>query len=121
MIEADVNLLVDSDPEFETIKATNSSQEVVRLIERVFNEEGTILSVEEAAKTVENALLEQTIKQMQRLNQVKKIQSKLAPALVAEKLTTPAKPGKTLTNAMGVSRQLTARERAILAFNNQLK
>lgn len=122
VIEGDVKLLVSADPAFETIKATSSEPEVVKLIEKVFEAEGTILSVEEAAQLVEDKLLERTLSQVKQLSQLKKIQSRLnPPAAPDQKQLSGSKPGKTLTNAMGVTRQLTSRERAILAFNNQLK
>lgn len=121
VIEGDVNLLVDSDPAFETIKARGQSGEVVRLIEQVFQSEGTILSVEEAATLVEDKLLERTLKEVEQLSTLKKVIAKRQPAApVAEAVPAGKGPAKTLTNAMGVTRQLSSRERAILAFNNQL-
>lgn len=123
VISGDVDLLVGSDERFETIKATGSNQEVVKLIEKVFEAEGTILSVEDAAQMVEKHLEEQTLNQIQKLSKLKKMQAKLAPqaAPLDEKPLQGKAPTKTLTNAMGVARPLSARERAILAFNRQLK
>lgn len=122
VIANDVKLLVSADPAYETIKATNSETEVVKLIEKVFQSEGTILSVEEAAQLVEDKLLDRTVNQVRQLSQLKKIQSRLSPPASTEEKPLPGKSQtRTLTNAMGVTRQLTARERAILAFNNQLK
>lgn len=124
VIEGDVTLLVESDPAFETIKARSATGEVVKLIERIFEAEGTILSVEDAARLVEEKLAEQTFDEVQKLSQLKKIQAKLQPVTPSPEAATAQagqKPVKTLTNAMGVTRQLSARERAILAFNNQLK
>jgi hypothetical protein len=123
VIEGDVNLLVDSDNAYETIKATGSQKQVVALIERVFKDEGVVLDVTEAAKLIEDKLADQTIAQVQKFSQLSKVKSKLAPAAPSEPAKQPESKGtsKTLTNAMGVSRPLSARERAILAFNNQLK
>jgi hypothetical protein len=122
VIEGDVRLLVDSDPAFETIKARGQEKEVVNLIEQVFNAEGVILNVDEAAKLVEEKLLEVTLKEVEQLNKLKKIQARLAPPPApAVETPSPKGPSKTLTNAMSSTRQLSSRERAILAFNGQLK
>jgi len=121
VIEGDVKMLVDSDPAFETIKARGATSEVVRLIESVFEKEGVILDVSEASALVEEKLFERTLKEVEQLNNLKKIQAKRQPpAPVAEAVPAGKGPAKTLTNAMGVTRQLSARERAILAFNGQL-
>lgn len=122
MIKRDINNLVDSDPEFETIKATNSMQDVVDLIEGTFKEEGYLMTVEEAAKAVEDHLAEEIAK----YSKLKKIQARLAPAVKTPAATPPApkqtqsNPVKTLTNDMGAAPKLSVRERAILAFQNKL-
>lgn len=113
--------LVQADPEFETIHATNRVKDVVELIEKTFKADGVLLSVEEAAREVENHLVEEAIK----LARLKKIQSRLqtpATTPVAAKLTEDKKPQtlQTLTNAMGTSRKLSSTERAILAFKGEL-
>lgn len=122
VIEGDATLLVNSDPAFETIKATGNVKEVVRLIEKIYETEGTILDVTEAAKMVEEKLAENVIKQYQTFGSLKKVQAKLNPPVdQALQQSQPQSSGKTLTNAMGAQRPLSARERAILAFNNKLK
>lgn len=123
-IRSDVNSLVTMDPEFELIKTTGSQQDVVELIEATFKEDGTLLSVEDAAKEVEKYLTEQA----ERLARSKKIQSRLMPSTASQASAQqgPAKtqeqqqPGmKTLTNASASTRPLSARERAIMAFKGQ--
>lgn len=122
VIESDATLLVNSDPAYETIKAQGKTKEVVSLIEKIFETEGTILDVTEAAQLVEDALVEQSTKQYEMLGKLKKVQAKLTPPpATLEQQSISKQPGKTLTNAMGVQRPLSARERAILAFNNKLK
>ncbi len=121
-IKTEANNLVNSDPSYETIKETGSVDDVVDLIERTFKEDNILLSVEEAAKLVEDHLIEEAVK----LSRLKKIQQRLAP-----KVETPPKPSepenkqpqqmKTLTNNISSTRQLSSRERAILAFNNAKK
>lgn len=122
-IQADVDLLVSSDPAYETLKATGQTKEVVALIEKVFNEEGIILDVEDAARAIEDVAFEQESKRLERLQQLSKFKAKLAPKEEA----TPAQPGAaqrgstTITNNMGSTRPLSPRERAILAFEQANK
>lgn len=120
-IKSEVQTLVNSDPEFETIKATNSHQDVVDLIEAEFKESGRLMTNEEAAKLVEDHLVEEAMK----IAKIKKIQTRLGTiAQTPKPATEGAKPtqtqSKTLTNSMTASRPLSARERAILAFENKL-
>lgn len=124
-ITEDTKKLIYTDPEFEMVKTTGSVKDVVELIERTFNEKGTLLTIEDAARQVEDYLTEQALK----LSKTGKIQKKLAP--VAPKPLTPEQkpqstqsqqqPVKTLTNSISSSRQLSAKERAILAFKGELK
>jgi hypothetical protein len=124
-IRSDVKALVKSDPSFEVIRATNSVNDVVELIERVYKEEGTLLSVEEATQQVEDYLTEEA----SRLSRVDKIQKRLN-ASAKQRVNPTQSPVakvqqpqqmKTLTNAAGSSRPLSARERALLAFKGELK
>lgn len=120
-IRNDVKLLVDSDDTFETIKATNEQETVVELIKKVFDAEGTILSVEEAARLVEEKLLERKLKEVETLTKLSKIKSRLSkpaetPVEANEVQQLQKQP--TLSNQAAVSRPLTARERAIMAFES---
>lgn len=123
-ITRDVKDLVTMDPAFETIKVTNSVSDVVELIERTFDKDGYVMSVEEAAKEVENYLMEEALK----LTRIGKIKSRLEESAQTNqtKKTGPTQQTqqpsmKTLTNATSSSRQLSAKERAILAFKGELK
>jgi hypothetical protein len=124
-ITADVRNLVKMDPNFETIRATNSVSDVVELITETFNKEQILLSVEEAAQQVEDYLVEEAMK----LTRIGKIKSKIGQSgqTVQSKTQTQAqKPAatpqtKTLTNAIGSTRQMTTRERAIAAAEGRLK
>jgi hypothetical protein len=123
-IQADVDLLVDSDPKYETIKATKNSHEVVSLIEKVFNEEGKLLSVEEAASAIEDVAYDNELKRIESYRTLSKFKDKLgqAQAAMQGQEATSAKPSaNTITNNMGSSRPLTPRERAILAFQEAEK
>jgi hypothetical protein len=120
-IRNDVKLLVDSDATFETIKATGETETVVELIRKVFDAEGTILSVEEAARLVEDKLLDRKLDEVKRLSNLSKIKSRLAiPAENPEEAKAPQQGQRqvTLSNQAAVSRPLTAREKAIMAFEN---
>jgi hypothetical protein len=120
-IKSDTTQLVTGNPEFETIKETNSVNDVVELIERTFKQDGILLSVEDAAKQVEDYLVEEAFK----LTKLKKIQQRLTPApKPAEVKQIPTKQPqtlKTLTNAVSSSGRVSSRDRAIAAFKGELK
>ena len=122
-IRADVRSLVQSSPEFETIRETGNMGEVVKLIVDTFDKDGILLTAEEAAFEVENHLVEEIAKHAR----IKKIQQKLqpqaprneAPKKTAEDSKQPQL--KTLTNSVSSTRKLSTRERAMLAFKGELK
>lgn len=119
-IKTEAKKLVFTDPNFETIKTTNSVQDVVELIEETFKQDGVLLSVEEAAQLVEDHLVEEAMK----IAGLKKIQQRLqASTPSAQKATDEPKQQqlKTLTNQVSSTRQLSAKERALLAFRGELK
>ncbi len=123
-IRENTKKLVFTDPAFEIIKETGSVNDVVELIEETWKQDGVLLSVEDAAREVEEYLEREAIK----LSSIKKLQDRLKPAAAPKKQhqaiqATPKQPQpmKTLTNAVGTSRPLTAKERAILAFKGELK
>lgn len=131
-IKMEAKKLVYTDPNFETIKAAGSVDDVVELIESTFKDgmggdhpPGTLLSVQEAAQLVEDYLVEEAVK----LAKLKKIQDKIKPVSApaatakpsAESSTKQPQPVRTLTNAQTSSRPLSARERAILAFKGEKK
>jgi hypothetical protein len=126
-IRNEVKMLVDSNASYETIKANDAQEAVVELIKSQFEEDGTLLSVEDASNQVEEYLLEQALK----LASLEKVKQRLTPKVeeAAPKAAAPAPklPShvKTITNAatQTPSKPLTdkeRRERAILAFRNQL-
>lgn len=136
-IKTEAKHAVYTNPDYETIKETNSVNDVVDLIVQTFEKgldaerpKGTLLTVDEAAKLVEEHLYEEAFK----LTNLKKIQKRLAESKVAA--ATPQAPAgkqaesskdgvkqvtmKTLTNRDGSARKLTSSERAILAFKGEL-
>jgi hypothetical protein len=125
-ITRDAQLLVDSDPAYETIKATGQTGEVVRLITSIFHEEGEALSVEEAAQIVEDKLVERETARLQSLMKLGKIKTRLAPpAEPAEATptvaTAPRQKTTTLTNQGGAQRPLSARDRAIRIVEERMR
>ena len=121
-IESDAKSLIMQDNTFETIRATNSVKDVVELIEETFKDEGRIMSVDEACQLVEDHLVEK----LSKYSQISKIQQRLKAAQAPSQTqygnnSQQRQPTPTLTNAVGTSKKLSAKERAILAFNNQLK
>lgn len=122
-LEADAKRLVFTDPAYETIKETGSVKEVVELIERTFDETGLLLSVEEAAQEVENEISERLFRYTSKINKVKSRLQTVAPssAKSQDKPVQSQPQMKTLTNAAGSTGQLSARQRAMLAFKNELK
>lgn len=126
-VSREVNMLVNSNEAFETIRATNSQEAVVELIKQTYDEDGVLLSAEEAAEMVEEYLTDEALT----LAKLKKVQSKLAPAEAAQSVSeeqTSQKPliqTKTLTNTVTTSSKpmtkADRRARAIAAFKGELK
>lgn len=111
-ISFEVSELVNKDPNFETVKHANATQDVVELIERTFQEEGKLLTVEEATQAVEDYLVDEALK----MSNIKKVKDRLSQVN-----TTKQSQMKTLTNSLGAQKPLSARERALLAFKGELK
>lgn len=118
-ITFDAQDLIDQDPSYETIKATNSTEDVVNLITRTFDESGKLLSVDQAAKMVEEELFQEAI----RIAGLAKVQAQLKPKLTPELVTNakqqPPQQATTLTNSMASKRPMTSRERAIARFKGE--
>jgi len=120
-IRRDVTDLVTSDPYYETVSKTGSVSDVVELIERTFNEEGVLLSVEQAAKEVEDHLVDQLTSYTSRIDKIKKRLQPQASTQGAQKQEINRQPQlKTLTNSVSSSRKLNARERAIAVMEGRL-
>jgi len=121
-IKSEVKHLAYTDPNFEMIKATNSVNDVVELIEKTFKADGVLLSVEEASQAVEDYLADEAVKYSQISKVQKRLQAKPKTQPQAQQQTTQKQqsPGmKTLTNQVTSSRKLSSRERAILAFKGE--
>ena len=116
-IRYDVTELVESDPNFETIKGTGSVEDVVELITKTFDESGKLLTIDQAAKMVEDELFEEALK----IASLSKVKSKLTPQQAEPKLQSIKQPQQsmTLTNSMSSSKPMTPRERAVAAFKGE--
>lgn len=128
-IRAEVKTMVAQDENFETIRAMQMEDAVVELIEETFKTDGILLGAEEAAKEVEDHLVEEAMK----FTQLNKIKQRMmpteeipgAPKLEA-RLSQQQQPIKTLNHAATVitSKPMNARDRrdrAVKAFLGQLK
>jgi uncharacterized protein YukE len=126
-IEMDARSLVKGDPaEFEAIAKTGSVKDVVDLIVKTHEKTGVVMSVEEAAREVENYLVEEGFNVSTRIEKIKRriqqaAQPKGSPQQSQAKPQTQSPGMKTLTNAASSTRKLSARERALLAFKGELK
>lgn len=125
-IRNEVKLLVDSDPAFETIKAKDMSEAVVELIKEIHKTEGRVMSSAEAAKEVEEHLIEEGVT----LAGLKKIQERLKAQEATLEAAKPQAPTsqtqlRTLTNDVTSSTKPMSdkdrKARAIAAFKGQLK
>lgn len=128
-IETDVTNLVNKDPSFEAIKHAGAYKDVVDLIEQTYHKDGYLMSVEEASQAVEDYLVDQYTT----FSNIGKVKQKIAQANTgkAAQSNPEQKPGtesqsqqkqqpmKTLTNTNSSTRQLSARERALLAFKGE--
>lgn len=128
-ISQEVSRLVDTSEDFSLVKASQASDAVTSLIEQVYQEEGVLMSVEDAAKEVESYLLEQAIS-LASLEKVKKKLLPTEPTAEAGQLKTPqvtsTPKSTTLTHSMSQASTLptdskSRRARAIAAFQGQLK
>lgn len=137
LIERDVKMIVAADPlAYELIHANQAEEAVVELMKETHEKEGYLMTVEDAAKEVEEYLLEGAFK----LAQLKKIQAKLIPKEPEVPANAPAPvkqqglrveqsarnpiPPKTLTHqTASPTRPLTSadrRQRAIAVFEGKL-
>lgn len=121
-IGRDAKLLVDSDPAFELTRSEGKTSEVVNLITKVFETDGELLDVEEAANLVEKKLTERLQRQFDKISRYTKIKGKTGiPSETTEEATMQQRPAQkstprinTLTNVGASQPPLSPRDRAIL-------
>lgn len=111
------NLVAQGD-DFEMVRETRSIPKVMELIERTYRETGEVIDVKEALTLVE----EELFKDAERLAGLKKVQAKFAPPAPQ-----PAQPPqqqrhmRTLTNRDTAQVPMSAKARALAAFNGTLR
>jgi hypothetical protein len=121
-IRSDAQLLVDSDPSYGLIKSEGQTEEVVKLIDSVFDSEGIVLDVEEAAQLVEEKLAERLARDYERLSKYDKIIAKYGKPAENPAEAVPAQQSQhkapinstTLTNAGSATAPMSSRDRAVL-------
>lgn len=102
--------------EFALVRETRSVGDVVKLIERVYREEGKILGVHEALSLVENEILKET----EQRAKIAKVQSRFQPAPAVPQAQS-AQRMRTLTNRDNATVTMGRKERAMAAFYGTLK
>lgn len=122
-ISTEAKMLVDSDPNYETVKSVGMADAVTELILQTFEKTGVLMDVSEAALQVENHLVEEGLK----FANMGKIKSKLTPPVADNKPAAQQKPAmQTLTQsnspkpASGRSTEKERIARAMAAFKGQL-
>lgn len=101
---------------FEMVRETKSLPQVMDLIHRTYKETGEVLDVSEAMQLVEDELITESLK----LATLKKVQGKLAPPPPAP-LQPQQRQMRTLTARDTAAPTMSAKARAIAAFNGTLK
>lgn len=108
--------LASDGEDFELIRQQRKIPKVMELIKRTYKEHGDVLDVREAMQLIEDELLKDSLQ----LANIKKVQSHFAPA-PAPQQTQPQRTMRTLTNRDTARAVMSAKARAIAAFNGQLK
>lgn len=122
-MKRETDLLTAEGDDYEAIRYARAQQDVVDLIHRTWKETGEVLDVRDAAKLVEDQLIEEAMP----FARIKKLQSRLTPAEVEDVQQAPIpKPGtkvmRTLTNRDSARPVASDRRaRAMAAFTGQLK
>jgi hypothetical protein len=103
--------------EFEAIRKTNGIKHVMSLIERTYRETGEVLDVSEAMRLVEDRIVQDG---QAYLGSIEKIKSALAPKPVPPPQPRPGQM-RTLTNRDTATPPLSAKARAVAAFQGTLR
>lgn len=96
---SEIKSLIEKDPEFSTVKELKADEYVLQHIVDTFNEDGETLTVEQAAKEVEDALVEDAMK----MAGLSKIKAKTLPSPTEKKLQPPRSGLRTLSSSMAPS------------------
>lgn len=114
----EAKLLVAEGEDFALVREKGFVPKAIKLIHETWKKSGEILDVSEALSLVEEELLKEEIK----FASLEKVRSKLTPPQPEQQQPQPKNSGmRTLTNRDGATPSLGRRERAMLAFSNQLR
>lgn len=108
--------LVQNSNDFELIRTMGHLPDVTRLIEAHYRKHGELLTVQDACEAIENLLFQD----IQRVTGLEKVRSHLTQP-VAQPPMQQHRGMRTLTNRDTASVPMTARQRAIAAFNGTLR
>lgn len=102
---ANIEKVVQSETQFELIRAENATDQVYELIDLHYRKTGDLMDIKEAAEQIEATLEEVSLERAKKLMALKKIQRKLQPeSSDSSKLpTSPPAAGKTLTSELTAS------------------
>lgn len=103
--------------DFELVRETRSIPHVMTLIEKTYDETGEVLDVREAMSLVE----EELFKDAQKLANLKKVQAKFAPQPAPVPPPQSHRQMRTLTNRDTAQVPMSAKQRALAAFNGTLR
>lgn len=103
-ISMDVQELITSNPAYETVKDMGAHEAVTELIAATYDEDGILLTTEQAAKQVEDYLMAEAL----RIAGIPAVKKKLSPTMPIEAQQQQAQAQqktslKTLSNTMGTS------------------
>lgn len=121
-VRRDVDSLIATGDDFEAVREAGYAPKVVDLIYKVFKQDGEILDIADAAKLINDELIEESLK----FAKLKTVQSRLTPPAqqqpAAKQPAPNTKTMRTLTNRDGTSSlSMSKRERAIAAAEGRLK
>ncbi len=117
-MKREASTLIAQGDEFEMVRETQSLPHVMTLIEKTYRETGEVLEVREALKLVEDELFKDSL----RLAKLNKVQAQFAPPPPEPQPTQSHRQSmRTLTNRDTASVPMSARARALAAFNGTLR
>jgi hypothetical protein len=122
-VRFDVKEFITEDPVFEVIKTTGSEEDVVQYILDEHKKNGIIPTIPQAAKAIEDKLFSGILEYAQIPKIKQKLQELFAPQNQMKVAEAPKQaPTKTLVHSQvsSAQRPMSARERAILAFEGKL-
>jgi hypothetical protein len=113
----EIATLIDKDENYSTVKELSKQDAVLEHLIETFNEDGIVLSVDEAAKDIEEFLIEEATK----MANLTKIKSKLAPPPEPKKLPPPKTGLRTLTTQVSSTPERTFNQSQHLSMKQRIE